>query len=719
VISRLGLIGFTIALFLLITGTYLHSSGYGALIVRQIVMASSKPGAPFNPAETVPRPAYTDINNWAAFPGLTGPATLVATGLNDAVTQGEAPVDVFYIHPTGYLSGASWTSPMNKRSAAEENTEWMMAYQASAFNGCCNVYAPRYREASIYAYLADTTEERDAVLEFAYQDVEAAFDYYIEHHNRGRPFIIASHSQGTHHATRLIQRRIDSTPLYQRMVAGYLLGATVIGIRRDWLDQLHNISLCQSADDVACIVHWDTVAENGRSIAGSVDTICINPLAWNKTSDPISANQHRGALEINHLFINDFGYDNSPQRTNIEKLGRILPGLTSAECRNGRLIVNRMDPDHFEGLDRLGNYHVLDYTLFYKDIRDNAKLRANTFLARTQPSDDDNLSGTEPWQVPGHAVPLPQAASTALRDAIHNGPVPDRSTRLNHPTTDAEWSTLQRQRDELLGRPIAGLLQKLNVRAEHQTIGGVAVARLLPDRVAAENSQHLFVYLHGGAYVYRSGDAGLGEGIVIANRLRIPVISIDYAMPPAQPFPAAVDDVIAVYQQLLRQYSESALIIGGTSAGGGLALASIHRMKQLELPVPAAVYAGTPWADLSKTGDTLYSNENLDRILVTYDGSLGAAARLYAAGHDLRKPLLSPVYGDFSGFPPTILVSGTRDLFLSDVVRTHRKLRAADVDAELHVFEGMSHADYIAVADSPESLEVYRELSGFVAKHLQ
>ena len=163
----------------------------------------------------------------------------------------------------------------------------------------------------------------------------------------------------------------------------------------------------------------------------------------------------------------------------------------------------------------------------------------------------------------------------------------------------------------------------------------------------------------------------------------------------------------------------AALALGGTSAGGGLTLAAVHRFLALGLDVPGALYAGTPWADLTKTSDTLFTNEAVDRVLLTYDGLLRAAAELYADGHDLKDPLLSPVYGDFAGFPPTYLVTGTRDMLLSDTARTHRKLRAAGAVADLNVYEGVSHADYLLVPDSPESKEVYAELNAFLLRHLE
>jgi acetyl esterase/lipase len=146
-------------------------------------------------------------------------------------------------------------------------------------------------------------------------------------------------------------------------------------------------------------------------------------------------------------------------------------------------------------------------------------------------------------------------------------------------------------------------------------------------------------------------------------------------------------------------------------------MASIHRFMELGLETPGALWAGTPWADLTKTGDSLFTNEGIDRALVSYHGLLEGAANLYAAGRDLRTPLISPVYGDFDGFPPTYLVTGTRDLFLSDVIRVHRKMRVAGVVADLNVYEGISHGEY--TLDSSEMDQVFGELGEFLLRHLQ
>jgi acetyl esterase/lipase len=160
------------------------------------------------------------------------------------------------------------------------------------------------------------------------------------------------------------------------------------------------------------------------------------------------------------------------------------------------------------------------------------------------------------------------------------------------------------------------------------------------------------------------------------------------------------------------------MAIFGSSAGGALTLSMIHRAKQDSLPLPAAIAPGTPMSDLTGSGDTFRTNAMLDNVLVAYGANCDKRAALYTNGGDIKDPMLSPLFGDMHGFPPTILTSGTRDLLLSNTVRVHRKLRQAGVEAVLQVFEGQSHAQYYRDVNAPETREAFEEIASFFDRHL-
>src|ERR1700720_4662545 len=142
------------------------------------------------------------------------------------------------------------------------------------------------------------------------------------------------------------------------------------------------------------------------------------------------------------------------------------------------------------------------------------------------------------------------------------------------------------------------------------------------------------------------------------------------------------------------------------------------RAKREGLRLPGAIAPGTPMSDVTKSGDSFYTNEMVDNVLVSRNGFCDAGTVVYAHGHDLKDPLLSPVYGDMHGFPPAILTTGTRDLLLSNTVRVHRKLREAGVEAVLQVFEGQSHAQYLRDVNAPETKDAIGEIARFLNKHL-
>jgi acetyl esterase/lipase len=165
---------------------------------------------------------------------------------------------------------------------------------------------------------------------------------------------------------------------------------------------------------------------------------------------------------------------------------------------------------------------------------------------------------------------------------------------------------------------------------------------------------------------------------------------------------------MTVYRRLLTERDPADIVVGGGSAGGNLAAAVIARAKDEGLPMPAGLVLMTPELDLTESGDSFTTNLGLDNIL---NSRLMPANLLYAAGHDLSHPYLSPLFADVTGFPPTFIQAGTRDLFLSNAVRMHRKMRAAGVDAELHVFEAMPHGGF---GGAPEDIEMRQEIRRFL-----
>ncbi len=358
-----------------VAGLILYVTGLAQPIVFGAMMYFYSPDVTFDGKGVVPAPDYADESFWAALPGKSDPSDLVPPGVS--VTS-QKRADVFFIHPTGYLSGSTWTSPMDPDSAAEENTQWMMANQASAYNGCCEVYAPRYREASIFAYLSDS---RDAVLGFAYQDVAAAFDYFLATRDPARPFLIASHSQGTHHARRLLQEKIDGTPLVDMMVAAYLIGSVNIEFSDSYFDALEDIVPCENESQLACVVHWDTFADGSEGLKRTENSLCTNPLTWRNDEDRAEASLSHGAVPILVPYNLSFSRDNTAKGVVFSTLGTPVPGHTWAQCRNGTLFVEDQRAGPLSNAGQGGNYHGLDYNLFYMDIRDNAIVRTNAWLA--------------------------------------------------------------------------------------------------------------------------------------------------------------------------------------------------------------------------------------------------------------------------------------------------------------------------------------------------
>jgi acetyl esterase/lipase len=320
------------------------------------------------------------------------------------------------------------------------------------------------------------------------------------------------------------------------------------------------------------------------------------------------------------------------------------------------------------------------------------------------------------FEVPARTLPVPTTVSPQVQKLIA---APLRPGWNVLPKTGEEWKPVSEAGAAATIKNIPGLTERLKVKVETTTIDGVKAFVVTPETIAPENRERVVIQMHGGCYVLNGGEAGLPEAMLMASFGRFKVISVDYRMPPEAYFPAALDDGMTVWKATLKTTDPQRIAIIGTSAGGALALEMVLKAKQDGVPMPGAIAPGTPMSDVTKAGDTFYTMEMIDNVLVSRDGFCDAGAKVYANGRDMKDPLLSPVYGDMSGFPPTILTSGTRDLLLSNTVRVHRKLRQAGVEAALQVYEGQSHAHYLRDDTAPETKEVFQEIAIFFDKHMK
>jgi acetyl esterase/lipase len=328
------------------------------------------------------------------------------------------------------------------------------------------------------------------------------------------------------------------------------------------------------------------------------------------------------------------------------------------------------------------------------------------------PIDDQAQTQTTPpapRELPARTLPVPDTVSPETQRLV-GGPIPGNWNSI--PKTPEEWAAFGAGRG---GGALPALREKLGVKSEPTTVNGVKAFMLTPNVIAPENRNRLLLHVHGGCYVLQGGEAGTTEGVYMAGFGHYKVLSVDYRMPPAAFYPAALDDVVSAWKGAIKMADPKNMAIVGLSAGGALTLSAIHRFKQEAIALPAAIAPGTPMADLTKAGDSFQANFMVDNVLVGI-GRCDAMAEYYAHGHDLKDPMLSPIYGDMHGFPPTILTTGTRDLLLSSTVRVHRKLRQAGVIAELQVFEAQSHAQYNR--DTPEGKEAFEEIAKFFDRHL-
>jgi epsilon-lactone hydrolase len=218
-------------------------------------------------------------------------------------------------------------------------------------------------------------------------------------------------------------------------------------------------------------------------------------------------------------------------------------------------------------------------------------------------------------------------------------------------------------------------------------LGGVPTAEITIDGI---EPRHVVLYFHGG--VYALGDAVSAAGLAsqVGRRTDAKVISVDYRLAPEHPYPAAVDDALAAYQALLRNgTAPSDIAFAGESAGGGLAIATLVNAREHGLPLPAAAFVMSPYADLTLAGTTMDSKRDADPLLSREN--LQARVPDYTSGQDAALGLISPVFADLSGLPPLIIQAGTHEVLLDDAVRLARQAATADVQVTLDITAGVPH----------------------------
>ncbi|HEJ7041392.1 TPA: DUF3089 domain-containing protein [Serratia liquefaciens] len=316
----------------------------------------------------LPKPDYAQKSGWFAFPNQNGLERSAPPGF-EVIKEMQASADVFFVHPTTKVKNDNMNAPYD---VAGELDVPVLLGQLSAFNGCCRIYSPQYRQASLKAI------PNDRAMNIAYSDISRAFRYYIAHYNRGRPFIIASHSQGTEHAVRLLQEEIIGTPLQKRLIVAYTIGAytpstlTKIGL-----------PTCNTAEQTGCIVSWNTVPEGrkdasflvkdvkfwwqGKRIVSSEPAVCVNPLTWSEAG--IAANDG--------IYLNALAFPIQPPSENKRELTSLIQGVTSARCKDALLeiSIDAKSPFNDDLSKSHGSYHLNDYGIFYANIRTNANER--------------------------------------------------------------------------------------------------------------------------------------------------------------------------------------------------------------------------------------------------------------------------------------------------------------------------------------------------------
>ena len=320
------------------------------------------PGKPFAAYTPTPAPDYSLPANWAGLPGRRDSADAVPRESNLREQQATAPADVFFVHRTTYLNPKNWNAPFQATDHMQSTDRSTIRHQASVFNAAGRVYAPHYRQATLYSFFDEDSINGPKAIALAYSDVKRAFEYYLEHYNQGRPIIIAGHSQGTVHARQLLHDFFEDDPkLRRQLVAAYLVGFPIPA------NEYTTIQLCPDSLATGCFLTWNTVSK-GNEYAPYAHAAAVNPLTW--TTDTLLAPASLNLGGVGFTFTS------------------LSPGITDAQVHNGLLWITPPGKPGYVRfllpgkLEFRHSFHLADYALFYLNVRRNAQARVRAWERR-------------------------------------------------------------------------------------------------------------------------------------------------------------------------------------------------------------------------------------------------------------------------------------------------------------------------------------------------
>lgn len=334
---------------------------YCILIVLPFIVSCSKNNYSQKPAYQFKsidgKPDYSNLNYWAAHPWKWDPSDSIPKPLRKQYIK-DSTVDVFFLYPTSFtdMEDERWNAPIDDAVINAKTDYGSILYQASAFNEQTRVFAPRYKQANLKAYFTKDKMRAVVAFEVAYADIKNAFQYYLDNYNNGRPIIIASHSQGTMHAGRLMKEFFDGKPLQNKLVCAYVIGMPTPE------NYFKNIPSCKDSLSTGCFVGWRTFksgyTEQSYIASEKFKSIVTNPLTWTNTNEYAKCSKNTGGV--------------------LKKFNKIKPGVVDAEVHENILWCCK--PKFFGNfLIRKKNYHIGDINLYYTNIRSNVKTRISMF----------------------------------------------------------------------------------------------------------------------------------------------------------------------------------------------------------------------------------------------------------------------------------------------------------------------------------------------------